>query len=231
MVSRSQEVSTDSEEILHDTVNRREPLELSGRLETPHLALPLTRRLVGDLGSIVRVLISDVDHGRHHDAGRGGVGAQLVGDQSSRDTALGFQQRPKESDGCSPIPVRLHEDVQDVTVLVDRAPQILSATLDRDEHLLVANLEAIPAALGGANRVLADSGYATGSEVSQLAGHGVEVLVATGGKANDADTAPFSRLEPTMPPPPWTSDSPLIRVQENCGRLTIGPAVLASGVA
>ena len=136
MVSRPQEVSTDSEEILHDTVNRREPLELSGRLETPHLALPLTRRLVGDLGSIVRVLISDVDHGRDHDAGRGGVGAQLVGDQSSRDTALGFQQRPKESDGCSPIPVRLHEDVQDVTVLVDRAPQILSATLDRDEHLV-----------------------------------------------------------------------------------------------
>ena len=29
-------------------------------------------------------------------------------------------------------------------------------------------------------RVLADSGYATGSEVSQLEGRGVEVLVATG---------------------------------------------------
>ena len=76
MVSRPQEVSTDSEEILHDTVNRREPLELSGRREAPHLALPLTRRLVGDLGSMVRVLISDVDHGRHHGAGRGGVGGR-----------------------------------------------------------------------------------------------------------------------------------------------------------
>ena len=76
MVSRPQEVSTDSEEILHDTVNRREPLELSGRLEAPHLALPLTRRLVGDLGSIVRVLICDVDHGRHHGAARGGVGGR-----------------------------------------------------------------------------------------------------------------------------------------------------------
>ena len=128
MVSRPQEVSTDSEEILHDTVNRREPLELSGRLKTPHLALPLTRRLVGDLGSIVRVLISDVDHGRHHGAACGGVGAQLVGDQSSRDTALGFQQRPKESDGCSPNPVRLHEDAQDGYCqvdekLVDRPPR------------------------------------------------------------------------------------------------------------
>ena len=48
-MSRPQEVSTDSEEILHDTVNRREPLELSGRLETPHLALTLSSRLMGDL--------------------------------------------------------------------------------------------------------------------------------------------------------------------------------------
>ena len=129
-------MSPDSKEILHNSVYRREPLHVGGRLEAPHLALPLTRRLVGDLGSIVRVLISDVDYGRHHGAARGGVGAQLVGDQSSRNTALGFQQLPKESDGCSPIPVRLHEDVQDVTVLVHCAPQILLATLDRDEHLV-----------------------------------------------------------------------------------------------
>ena len=32
--------------------------------------------------------------------------------------------------------MRLHEDVQDVTVLVYCAPQILLATLDRDEHLV-----------------------------------------------------------------------------------------------
>ena len=103
-------------------------VELIGRRETPHLALPLTRRLVGDLGPIVRVLISDVDHGRHHGAACGGVGAQLIGDQSARSTALGVQQRPKKSDGCLPIPVRWHENVQDVTVLIDRAPQILVAT-------------------------------------------------------------------------------------------------------
>ena len=49
-----------------------------------------------------------------------------------------------------------------------------------DRNELVADVDAIPAALGAADRVLADSGYATGSEVSQLAGRGVEVLVATG---------------------------------------------------
>ena len=84
-------MSPDSKESLHNAVYRREPLHVGGRQEAPHLALPLTRRLVGDLGSLVRVLISDVDYGRHHGAARGGGGAQLVGDQSSRNTALGFQ--------------------------------------------------------------------------------------------------------------------------------------------
>ena len=102
----------------------------TARVRTHRLTLPLRK------GEFHLRLDPCNNAGRHHDAGRGGVGAQLVGDQSSRDTALGFQQRPKESDGCSPIPVRLHEDVQDVTVLVDRAPQLLSATLDRDEHLV-----------------------------------------------------------------------------------------------
>ena len=62
MVNRSQEVSTDAEQILHDTVNRREALELSGRLETPHLALTLAGRLVGDLRAVVRVLIGALSH-------------------------------------------------------------------------------------------------------------------------------------------------------------------------
>ena len=74
-MSRPQEVSTDSEEILYDTVNRGKPLELSGRREPPHLALTLSCRLMRDLRAIVRVLISDVDHRRHHGAARGGVGA------------------------------------------------------------------------------------------------------------------------------------------------------------
>ena len=49
-----------------------------------------------------------------------------------------------------------------------------------DRNELVADVDAIPAAVGAAERVLADSGYATGSEVSQLEGRGMEMLVATG---------------------------------------------------
>ena len=83
MVSRPQEVSTDAEQILHDTVNRREPLELSGRLETPHLAFPLSGRLMGNLRAVVRVLIGAVKHRWHHRATGGRVTAQLIGNQGS----------------------------------------------------------------------------------------------------------------------------------------------------
>ena len=64
----SQQMAPDAEKILHDTVNRREPLELSGRLETPHLALTLSDRLMGDLRAVIRVLIGAVEHRWHHRA-------------------------------------------------------------------------------------------------------------------------------------------------------------------
>ena len=136
MVSRPQEASPDAEQIRHDTVHRREPLELSGRLEPPHLALPLSGRLMGDLRAVVRVLIGAVKHRRHHRATDGRVTAQLVGDQASRHVPLGFQSRAKEAHRGVPIPSRLHEDVEAVTGLIDGAAHVLLATLESDEHLV-----------------------------------------------------------------------------------------------
>ena len=71
-----------------------------------------------------------------------------------------------------------------------------------DRNELVADVEAIPAALGAADRVLADSGYATCSEVSQLEGRGVEVLVATGaeGQRRQHDFRPEPPPKPAKEP-------------------------------
>ena len=66
-----------------------------------------------------------------------------------------------------------------------------------DRNELVADVDAIPAALGVVDRVLADNGYATGSEVSQLEGRGVEVLVATGAEGQ-------RRRHDFRPQPPTT---------------------------
>ena len=82
---------THREEIPYDAVDRREPLHVSGRLEPPHLALPLSRRLVGDFCAIVRILICTVDHRRHHRPARRRVATELVGDQPSGNTSLALQ--------------------------------------------------------------------------------------------------------------------------------------------
>ena len=56
--------------------------------------------------------------------------------------------------------------------------RVSSCASDRRE--LVADVDTIPKALGEAGRVLADNGYASGSEVARLEARGLEVLVAVG---------------------------------------------------
>ena len=132
----SQEVAADTKEILNRSVHREKPLHVGSGFEPAHLALPLPGRLVGDFCPIVRVLVRAVDHGWHHGAASRWGTAQLVGDQSSRDTTLPFQQLPEESDGRPPIAPRLDEDVDDVAVLVHGPPQILLPPVELDEELV-----------------------------------------------------------------------------------------------
>ena len=157
--------------------------------------------------------------------GARGVGAQLVGDQSSRGTALGFQQRPKESDGCSPIPVRWHEDVQDVTVLVYCAPQILLATLDRDEHLVempgVSHPTAPPPQLPGVdrteplaplpNRLVGDRHASLREEIFSIAEAEAESIVEPDRVADDVGWESISviadRLTPHRPTLPLVAST------------------------
>lgn len=76
------------------------------------------------------------------------------------------------------------------------------STCASDRQELVADVDAMPAELGAPAQVLADSGYATGSEVAELEDRGLEVLVAVSGedcrRAHDfrPETAAHSTKEP-----------------------------------
>lgn len=56
--------------------------------------------------------------------------------------------------------------------------RVSNCASDRNE--LVADIAAIPAALGMPETILADNGYANGDQVAALAESGIDVLVATG---------------------------------------------------
>ena len=72
-----------------------------------------------------------------HDLSMGDtVAAQLVGHETRRFLALPLQERPKESSRRTRVPAGLDEEVDQVTVLVDRTPQILALTVNRDEDFV-----------------------------------------------------------------------------------------------
>ena len=91
MMDGPQGVATDTKEIRNGSMHCEKPLRVDSRLEPAHLTLRLPGRLVGDARPIIRVRGRGVAHGRHHGAAGGGVAAQLIGDQSSRDTAVFFR--------------------------------------------------------------------------------------------------------------------------------------------
>ena len=135
-MSRAQQVSADPKQILHTTMHRQEALRVSDRLEPAHLALALPRRLMRDLRSVVLVLLRAVYDRRHHGAVCRGVAAQLIRNQPARRPALIFQQFPEETGGRLAITPRLDEDVDEVTVLVNRPPEIPTSALDLHKQLV-----------------------------------------------------------------------------------------------
>jgi len=134
VVSCTEQVAADPDQILDNTVHRCEPLQMGGRLEPSHLPLALTRRLMRDLRSVVFVRPSTVDHGRHHGAVRRRVAAQPVRDQPARLAALSLPERAAEPCGRPPIAPRRHQDVAHMAVLVHGPPQILLPPPDLDEQ-------------------------------------------------------------------------------------------------
>ena len=77
-------MSPDPEKIQHESVDRETSLRVRGGFETAHLSLALSRRLMRNLGAVVRILSRAVNHGWHHGAVCRGVATQFVGDQTAR---------------------------------------------------------------------------------------------------------------------------------------------------
>ena len=64
------------------------------------------------------------------------VAAQLVGHEPHGFLSLTVQQSAEESPRCPRVPTGLYEDVDQITVLIHRAPEILALTVDRHEDFV-----------------------------------------------------------------------------------------------
>ena len=124
------------EQVANGVVDRKEPLGLCHRFEAPHLPLALPGRLVGDFNPVVGVAGGVVDDGRHDNPVRGAIAPKAIGDQAVRDTTAPLEQLSKEPCGGVAIPAGLEQDVDDLAVLVDGPPEILTPAANGHEEFV-----------------------------------------------------------------------------------------------
>ena len=117
---------TTGTEVLSDVAERKqEPLGLPRRGEAFHDPFPDPGRLMGVLGAVVEVLRAAVGHRRHQLAVGELVAGQLVGDLHARHVPQPLAQLTEKPLGRHRVTTRLHQYVEHVAMLVDRAPQVI----------------------------------------------------------------------------------------------------------
>jgi hypothetical protein len=131
-----QEVASRSEVLRNGTVGCGETLGLPGRLTPLHASLSLGRRLVGVFRPVVRIAVLPMLDAGQALAYRGIVASQLISDDHSRDVREAIEPLAEELFRSCLIPAALHEDIEDVPVLIDGTPEIVACALDPHKHFL-----------------------------------------------------------------------------------------------
>ena len=91
---------------------------------------------MGVPGAVVEVLAAAVAHRRHQLAVGELVAGQLVGDNHPRHIPQALEQLTEKPLGRRRVTTRLHQYVEHVAVLVDRAPQVVSSAVNLHEDLV-----------------------------------------------------------------------------------------------
>src|SRR5262249_4803909 len=91
VMDSSHPVSTATEKIVDRTLSRKKLLGLSRRFEATHLTLSLPRRLMRDLGSIIRTLVLAMDNTAQQLSACDSIAAQLIGHEKTWHVVQTFQ--------------------------------------------------------------------------------------------------------------------------------------------
>src|SRR4051794_527174 len=102
------------EGVVDGGVEAEKPLRRSGRLEPLHLALSSSHSLMRLLGTVVHAPPLLVPTTQAKSPKRGGIGGQLISDRQLRREALLLQQFAHQPLGCSLVPARLDQDIEDL---------------------------------------------------------------------------------------------------------------------
>ena len=124
------------EGIVDGGMHTQEALRGARRLESLHLALSPSHRLMRVLGSIVAPDPLFVRAAQPQLPGRRRGGAQLVGDQQLRRKSLLLEKLAHQPQRCPSVAPALNQHVEDLAFMVDGTPEIHACTGDPDHHLV-----------------------------------------------------------------------------------------------
>src|ERR1700691_1456378 len=129
-------MALDVEDIIDGGMGRQKSLSRSGTLEALHLALSSTGRLMRIPGAIVRPPVGLMATFNAQFSGRGGIRCESVGRHSFRDEAILLQKLAHEFQRSRLVSLGLNQDVQDLALGVDGAPEVDHAASDLQIHLI-----------------------------------------------------------------------------------------------
>ena len=122
-------VSTWTEVLAALAESGEETLGMTSRFEAAHRSFPLAWWLVRMLGAIVEASVSAMLDAGHDFLLGCLVAAERVRDQHARNIAAAFEQFAEDlcpkGARCCLVPSALHQDIQEVPVLIDGAPQVV----------------------------------------------------------------------------------------------------------
>jgi hypothetical protein len=111
-------------------VSLKKTLRMLRRLEALHPALSLAGWLMRVLRAVVHVSALPMGHSRRDDFLGRAIAAKFVGDDHAGRPAGGAQQLAQKANSGKTVAPRLHQDVNDVTLLVDFTPEIMLHSFD-----------------------------------------------------------------------------------------------------
>src|SRR5215469_16754510 len=124
------------EDVVDGSVHAEKTLCGASRFEPLHLALSSSHHLMRIFGSIVLSEPLLMRAGQSQTPERGGVRAQLVGDQQSGREALLLEQLAHQPQRRPTVASALNQHVEDLALVVDGTPQIHPLAGDPHHHLV-----------------------------------------------------------------------------------------------
>jgi hypothetical protein len=118
------------------TIGGEEPLGLSWRLEPQHAPFPLAGGLMGVLRPVIQIAMLAMFYTRQELSLGGSITLQLIRDEDPWGILASFEELAEEFLRRLLVSPALHQDVEDMAVLIDRSPEIGPLTTNREKDLI-----------------------------------------------------------------------------------------------